>query len=67
MSKINFLGQSYEIAEGVSLLDFVKQHAKKESKEAIAAKFNGLEVDLTYKPEMDGDLELILTTLPCQK
>ena len=62
MSKINFLGQSYEIAEGVSLLDFVKQHAKKESKDTIAAKFNGQEVDLTYIPETDGDLELIFTT-----
>ena len=62
MSKINFLGRSYEIAEGVSLLDFVKQHAKKESKDTIAAKFNGQEVDLTYIPETDGNLELIFTT-----
>ena len=61
MSKINFLGNSYDIAEGVSLLDFVKENFKKESKDAIAAKFNGAEVDLTYKPEMDGNLELILT------
>ncbi len=62
MSKINFLGNSYDIAEGVSLLDFVKENFKKESKDAIAAKFNGAEVDLTYKPETDGNLELILTT-----
>ncbi|WP_432633323.1 threonine--tRNA ligase [Brachyspira sp.] len=62
MSKINFLGNSYDIAEGVSLLDFVKENFKKESKDAIAAKFNGAEVDLTYKPEADGNLELILTT-----
>lgn len=61
MSKINFLGNSYDIAEGVSLLDFVKKTFKKESKDAIAAKFNGAEVDLTYKPETDGNLELILT------
>ena len=61
MSKINFLGNSYDIAEGVSLLDFVKENFKKESKDAIAAKFNGEEVDLTYKPETDGNLELILT------
>lgn len=61
MSKINFLGNSYDIAEGVSLLDFVKKNFKKESKDAIAAKFNGAEVDLTYKPETDGNLELILT------
>lgn len=61
MSKINFLGNSYDIAEGVSLLDFVKENFKKESKDAIAAKFNGAEVDLTYKPEADGNLELILT------
>lgn len=61
MSKINFLGNSYDIAEGVSLLDFVKENFKKESKDAIAAKFNGAEVDLTYKPETDGNLELILT------
>ena len=62
MSKINFSGQSYEIAEGVSLLDFIKQNAKKESKDTIAAKFNGQEVDLTYIPETDGNLELIFTT-----
>ena len=61
MSKINFLGSSYDIAEGVSLLDFIKENFKKESKDAIAAKFNGAEVDLTYKPETDGNLELILT------
>ena len=61
MSKINFLGNSYDIAEGVSLLDFIKENFKKESKDAIAAKFNGAEVDLTYKPETDGNLELILT------
>ena len=61
MSKINFLENSYDIDEGVSLLDFVKENFKKESKDAIAAKFNGAEVDLTYKPETDGNLELILT------
>ena len=61
MPKINFLDNSYDIAEGVSLLDFVKENFKKESKDAIAAKFNGAEVDLTYKPETDGNLELILT------
>ena len=62
MSKINFLGQSYDMPKEMSLLDFIKQNAKKESKDTIAAKFNGAEVDLTYKPETDGNLELILTT-----
>lgn len=62
MSKINFLGQSYDMPKEMSLLDFIKQNAKKESKDTIAAKFNGQEVDLTYKPETDGNLELILTT-----
>ena len=62
MSKINFSGQSYDMPKEMSLLDFIKQNAKKESKDTIAAKFNGQEVDLTYKPETDGDLELILTT-----
>lgn len=62
MSKINFSGQSYDMPKEMSLLDFIKQNAKKESKDTIAAKFNGAEVDLTYKPETDGDLELILTT-----
>lgn len=62
MLKINFSGQSYDMPKEVSLLDFIKQNAKKESKDTIAAKFNGQEVDLTYIPETDGDLELILTT-----
>lgn len=59
MSKINYSGQAYEIAQGGSLLDFLKQNFKKELKDIIAAKFNGQEVDLTYIPETDGDLELI--------
>ena len=62
MSKINFSGQSYDMPKEMSLLDFIKQNAKKESKDTIAAKFNGQEVDLTYIPETDGNLELILTT-----
>ena len=62
MLKINFSGQSYDMPKEMSLLDFIKQNAKKESKDTIAAKFNGQEVDLTYIPETDGDLELILTT-----
>lgn len=62
MSKINFSGQSYDMPKEMSLLDFIKQNAKKESKDAIAAKFNGAEVDLTYIPETDGNLELIFTT-----
>ena len=62
MSKINFSGQSYEMPKEMSLLDFIKQNVKKESKDTIAAKFNGQEVDLTYIPETDGNLELILTT-----
>ncbi|TXJ46614.1 threonine--tRNA ligase [Brachyspira aalborgi] len=62
MSKINFSGQSYYMPKEMSLLDFIKQNAKKESKDTIAAKFNGQEVDLTYIPETDGNLELILTT-----
>lgn len=62
MSKINFSGQSYDMPKKMSLLDFIKQNAKKESKDAIAAKFNGQEVDLTYIPETDGNLELIFTT-----
>lgn len=62
MSKINFSGQSYDMPKEVSLLDFIKQNAKKESKDTIAAKFNGQEVDLTYIPETDGNLELIFTT-----
>ncbi|WP_288300543.1 threonine--tRNA ligase [uncultured Brachyspira sp.] len=62
MSKINFSGQSYDIPKEMSLLDFIKQNAKKESKDTIAAKFNGQEVDLTYIPETDGNLELIFTT-----
>lgn len=61
MSKINYSGQAYEIAQGGSLLDFLKQNLKKELKDIIAAKFNGQEVDLTYIPETDGDLELIPT------
>ena len=62
MSKINFSGQSYDMPKEISLLDFIKQNAKKESKDTIAAKFNGQEVDLTYIPETDGNLELIFTT-----
>lgn len=62
MSKINFSGQSYDMPKEMSLLDFIKQNAKKESKDTIAAKFNGQEVDLTYIPETDGNLELIFTT-----
>lgn len=62
MSKIIFSGQSYDMPKEMSLLDFIKQNAKKESKDTIAAKFNGQEVDLTYIPETDGNLELILTT-----
>lgn len=62
MSKINFSGQSYDMPKGMSLLDFIKQNAKRESKDTIAAKFNGQEVDLTYIPETDGNLELIFTT-----
>ena len=62
MSKINFSGQSYEMPKEMSLLDFIKQNAKNESKDTIAAKFNGQEVDLTYIPETDGNLELIFTT-----
>ena len=62
MSKINFSGQSYYMPKEMSLLDFIKQNAKKESKDTIAAKFNGQEVDLTYIPETDGNLELIFTT-----
>lgn len=62
MSKINFSDKYYDIVEGVSLLDFLKENFKKELKDAIAAKFNGIEVDLTYIPETDGNLELILTT-----
>ena len=48
MSKINYLGQSYDLSHGESLLDFLKQNAKKDSKDAVAAKFNGTQVDLTY-------------------
>lgn len=62
MSKINFSGQSYDMPKEMSLLDFIKKNAKKESKDTIAAKFNGQEVDLTYIPETDGNLELIFTT-----
>ena len=62
MLKINFSGQSYDMPKEMSLLDFIKQNAKKESKDTIAAKFNGQEVDLTYIPETDGNLELIFTT-----
>lgn len=62
MSKINFSGQSYDMPKEMSLLDFIKQNAKKESKDTIAARFNGQEVDLTYIPETDGNLELIFTT-----
>ena len=62
MSKINFSGQSYDMSKEMSLLDFIKQNAKKESKDTIAARFNGQEVDLTYIPETDGNLELIFTT-----
>lgn len=62
MSKINFSGQSYDMPKKMSLLDFIKQNAKKESKDTIAARFNGQEVDLTYIPETDGNLELIFTT-----
>lgn len=62
MSKINFSGQSYDMPKEMSLLDFIKQNAKIESKDTIAAKFNGQEVDLTYIPETDGNLELIFTT-----
>ena len=62
MLKINFSGQSYDMLKEMSLLDFIKQNAKKESKDTIAAKFNGQEVDLTYIPETDGNLELIFTT-----
>ena len=62
MSKINFSGQSYDMPKEMSLLDFIKQNAKRESKDTIAAKFNGQEVDLTYIPETDGNLELIITT-----
>lgn len=62
MSKINFSGQFYDMPKKMSLLDFIKQNAKKESKDTIAAKFNGQEVDLTYIPETDGNLELIFTT-----
>lgn len=64
MSKINFSGNYYDIAEGVSLLDFLKENFKKELKDAIAVKFNGQEADLTFIPETDGNLELILTTSP---
>ena len=64
MSKINFSGNYYDIAEGVSLLDFLKENFKKELKDAIATKFNGQEADLTFIPETDGNLELILTTSP---
>lgn len=64
MSRINFSGNYYDIAEGVSLLDFLKENFKKELKDAIAAKFNGQEADLTFIPETDGNLELILTTSP---
>ena len=38
MSKINYLGQSYDLSNGESLLDFLKQNAKKDSKDAVAAK-----------------------------
>ena len=62
MSKINFSGQSYDMPKEMSLLDFIKQNAKRESKDTIAAKFSGQEVDLTYIPETDGNLELIFTT-----
>lgn len=62
MSKISFSGQSYDMPKEMSLLDFIKQNAKNESKDTIAAKFNGQEVDLTYIPETDGNLELIFTT-----
>ena len=62
MSKINFSGKSYDMPKEMSLLDFIKQNAKRESKDTIAAKFNGQEVDLTYIPETDGNLELIFTT-----
>ena len=62
MSKINFSGQSYDMPKEMSLLDFIKQNAKKEYRDTIAAKFNGQEVDLTYIPETDGNLELIFTT-----
>ena len=50
------------MSKEMSLLDFIKQNVKKESKDTIAAKFNGQEVDLTYIPETDGNLELIFTT-----
>ena len=62
MLKINFSGQSYDMLKEMSLLDFIKQNAKIESKDTIAAIFNGQEVDLTYIPETDGNLELIFTT-----
>ncbi len=64
MSRINFSGNYYDIAEGVSLLDFLKENFKKELKDAIAVKFNGQEADLTFIPKTDGNLELILTTSP---
>ena len=62
MPKINYFEKSYDFSEGESILDFIKKNAKKDSKDAIAAKFNGDKVDLTYIPKIDGNLELILTT-----
>lgn len=59
MAKINFLGQHYEIESGKTIADFLKENAKKESKDAVAAKFNGKDIDLSYTPQTDGDLELI--------
>lgn len=61
MSKIKFGGQYLDIAQGQSIIDFLKKNSKMNS-QAIAAKFNGKQVDLTYAPESDGDLELILST-----
>lgn len=61
MSKIKFGGQYLDIAQGQSIIDFLKKNSKMNS-QAIAAKFNGKQVDLTYAPESDGNLELILST-----
>lgn len=61
MSKIKFEGEYLDILPGESIIDFLKKNSKTNS-QAVAAKFNEKQVDLTYTPTSEGDLELILTT-----
>lgn len=57
-------GVSKEVPEGTPVSELLKEQSRKAQKEAIAAKFNGREVDLSHPLRQSGELSFIRPESP---